>query len=66
MKRRTRYRNYESEFETFLRELKEKQPGIEERQREGRLLLWDKGFLAPQEVRRAMTHDVKLKPYVYD
>lgn len=59
------YRNYESEFETFLRELKQQRPEIEERQREGRLLLWDKGFIPPHEVRRAMTHEVKPKPYEY-
>lgn len=60
------YDNYESDFERFLREWKEQRPEIEEKQREGRLLLWDKRPLTPEEVKRASASDVKLKPYVYD
>jgi len=66
MKRGTRIRDYESEFEAFLKQWKEQRPDVEERQREGRLLWWDKGPLAPHEVRRATTPDVKWKPYAYD
>ncbi|HEY0846685.1 MAG TPA: DUF3460 family protein [Noviherbaspirillum sp.] len=65
MKHGMRYRNYESEFEAFLRELKQQRPEIEQRQREGRLLLWDKGFIPPEDVRRTMVHEVKPKPYAY-
>lgn len=65
MRRSTRYRNYESEFEAFLRELKQQRPELEERQREGRLLLWDKGPIPPREVRRAAIPEVKMKPYEY-
>lgn len=60
------YDNYESDFERFLREWKEQRPEIEEKQREGRLLFWDKRPQTPEEVKRASASDVKLKPYVYD
>lgn len=60
------YQNYESEFATFLREWKEQRPEVEERQREGRLLFWDKRPLTPEEVKRASASEVKFKPYVYD
>lgn len=60
------YRQYESEISGFLRELKQQHPEIEQGQREGRRLLWDKAPLSADEVRRATASDVKLKPYVYD
>lgn len=65
MRRHICFRNYESEFTGFLKELKQQHPEIEEGQREGRLLLWEKGPILPQEVRRAATSDVKMKPYEY-
>lgn len=65
MRRHTCYRNYESEFTCFLKELKQQHPEIEEGQREGRLLLWEKGPILPQAVRRATMPEVKMKPYEY-
>jgi len=56
--------HYESDITRFLREYKQAHPDAEQRQREGRALLWDKaqdlelldGFRAAR---------VAQKPYVY-
>jgi hypothetical protein len=60
------YRNYESEISAFLRELKQEHPEIEQHQREGRRLLWEKPPLSPDELKREMNPEVKLKPYIYE
>lgn len=56
--------DYDSEITQFLAQLKQQKPGLEERQRQGRELLWDK------QVDRAVWRDyraaqVPQKPYVY-
>lgn len=56
---------YESEFTQFLNELKQKDPGIDERQREGRSLLWDKAPIDLDATKRARESRVKQLPYVY-
>jgi hypothetical protein len=62
----TRYeRNYESEFSRFLNDYKRKHPAIEQQQRAGRLLYWDKPPLSPDELKRLTAPEVKMKPYVY-
>ncbi len=55
---------YQSEATKFINELKAKTPGMEERQREGMALLWDKVMdrEAWSEYRAAR---VAQKPYVY-
>ncbi len=55
---------YESEITQFIKELKAKNPGMEERQRQGRSLLWDKTVdrAAWSEFRAA---EVAQQPYVY-
>jgi hypothetical protein len=55
---------YTSEFTQFLQELKQQQPSIEEGQRAGRALLWDRAIdrEAQQSVRQAK---VPQQPYVY-
>lgn len=55
---------YESDATQFIKALKAKNPAIEEGQREGRSLLWDKPVdrQAWQEYRAAQ---VAQKPYVY-
>ncbi|HJV79523.1 DUF3460 family protein [Noviherbaspirillum sp.] len=60
------YRNYESEFSTFLRDLKQDQPEIDKGQRDGRKLLWDKPPISPDELQLAMHSEVKMQPYIYD
>lgn len=56
---------YESDITRFLRELKQKTPDLERKQREGRALLWDKELDAEQ-LRRWQASNVPQKPYVYD
>jgi hypothetical protein len=55
---------YESEITRFLRELKEARPHLEEEQRKGRAIWWDK----PQDLdsqRRNQASRVPQAPYVY-
>jgi hypothetical protein len=55
---------YKSEITQFLEQLKTADPKLEQRQREGRALLWDKQVDrdAQKAVRQAR---VPQKPYVY-
>jgi hypothetical protein len=55
---------YQSEITQFIDQLKAKTPGMEERQRQGRELLWDK------TIDRDLASDLRAgqieqKPYVY-
>ncbi|MFT3802993.1 MAG: DUF3460 family protein [Burkholderiaceae bacterium] len=55
---------YESEITVFLRELKKQRPQIEQAQREGRALWWDR----PQDLdtnARDKASKVPQQPYVY-
>lgn len=56
---------YVSEFTEFLDGLKQKDPGIEQRQREGRAIFWDKTPLDLDAMHRARESRVKQQPYVY-
>jgi hypothetical protein len=56
---------YESEHTKFINELKAKNAGIEEGQRAGRALLWDKAPLPLSEQERRAESRVKQQPYVY-
>jgi hypothetical protein len=56
---------YESDHTKFIAELKAKNPGIEEGQREGRALLWDKAPIALTEQERTAESRVKQQAYVY-
>ena len=56
---------YQSEITKFFNEMKQKDPGIEQRQREGRSLLWDKAPIDLDATRRAKESRVKQQPYVY-
>jgi len=56
--------DYRSETTEFIDRLKAERPGLEERQRQGRALLWDQAIdreLAAQ----AQAARVAQKPYVY-
>ncbi len=55
---------YQSDITQFINELKEKDPTLEAKQRQGRELLWDKNVNRSDwsEYRAAQ---VKQKPYVY-
>lgn len=55
---------YESDTTKFLRELKAKRPDLEDKQREGRAMWWDK----PQDLReqaRLQASQVRQGAYVY-
>jgi hypothetical protein len=56
---------YESEHTKFIKELKEKTPGMDERQQAGRSLLWDKAPTSLDEQRRLAESRVKQQAYVY-
>jgi uncharacterized protein YcaQ len=55
---------YESDITRFLRELKEKHPDLERKQREGRAIWWDKE-IDFDELRRFEQSKVPQPPYVY-
>jgi hypothetical protein len=60
-----KFSNYESDFEKFLNEMKEKNPQIEENQRIARSIWWDKDPIDLDERDRADKSRVKQRPYVY-
>ena len=56
---------YVSEISHFITELKQKDPALEDKQRAGRALLWDREPIDLDASRRAKDSRVKQKPYVY-
>lgn len=56
--------SYESDVTRFLRELKTQKPDLEQKQKEGRAIYWDKE-LDPDELRRWKESRVPQQPYVY-
>jgi hypothetical protein len=61
----TKHTNYESDHTKFIKDLKEKTPGMDERQVEGRSLLWDKAPLSLEEQRRAAESRLRQNAYPY-
>ena len=57
--------NYESEFTVFLKDLKKQKPDLEEKQRQGRALLWDKDATSLADQTRREEATVKQQAYVY-
>ncbi len=57
--------NYVSEATLFLDSLKQKNPHLEEQQRAGRALLWDKTPIDMDKTARDKESRVKQAPYVY-
>lgn len=57
--------DYESEFTGFLKDLKKKNPNLEQEQREGRNRLWDKPPVDLDDVKRSEVSRVKQQAYVY-
>ena len=55
---------YESDITRFIRELKQRKPDLERKQREGRALLWDRQ-LDLDELARWRAAKVPQQPYVY-
>lgn len=56
---------YESDFTRFLKELKAKDPTLEQKQRAGRAIFWDKAPIDLDARKRAEESRVKQQPYVY-
>jgi hypothetical protein len=56
---------YESDHTKFIRELKAKRPHLEEDQRKGRALLWDKPPLNLDEKSRADEARIAQQAYPY-
>jgi hypothetical protein len=56
---------YESDHTKFIAELKAKNPAIEQGQREGRALLWDKAPTLLSDQDRTAESRVKQQAYVY-
>ena len=57
-------KEYESEITSFLREMKQRRPDLERKQREAREIWWDKA-LDPDEQARFEQSKVKMPGYVY-
>jgi hypothetical protein len=60
-----KHSNYESDHTKFINELKSKTPGMDERQVEGRSLLWDKAPLSLEEQRRVDESRLRQQAYPY-
>lgn len=58
-------KSYVSDHTQFIAQLKQQKPGIEEGQRQGRALLWDKAPQTLDEQRRVAESRVKQNAYVY-
>ncbi|MEX3956977.1 DUF3460 domain-containing protein [Trinickia symbiotica] len=56
---------YQSDITKFLNELKQQRPTLEEEQRRGRALLWDKQPVDLEERANQQASRVKQTPYVY-
>lgn len=57
--------NYQSEFTKFLNEMKREDPQLEQKQRAGRAIFWDKQPIDLDARKRAEESRVKQQPYVY-
>ena len=57
--------HYQSEATKFIEELKQKNPNLEESQRQGRALLWDKSPIDLDQFERAKASRVQQQAYVY-
>ena len=65
MKFSKQFQKYESEITQFIKQLKTDKPELEQQQRDGRALLWDKAPIALDEQDRAAISRVKQQAYVY-
>ena len=60
-----KFTQYESDFTKFLKELKQKDPELEQKQRAGRAIFWDAAPIDLDARKRAEESRVKQQPYVY-
>jgi hypothetical protein len=61
----TKFQSYESEASQFINQLKKQNPQLEESQRAGRALLWDKEPIDLDQRQRADESRVQQQAYVY-
>lgn len=59
------WKPYKSDATQFIDNLKQRDPQLEERQRQGRFLLWDRAPLDLDAQKAARDARVDQKPYVY-
>ena len=59
------FKGYESDFTKFLKEMKQKDPALEQKQRDGRALLWDKAPIELDQQKRTRESRVEQQAYVY-
>ncbi|GAB7538930.1 DUF3460 family protein [Burkholderia sp. 22PA0099] len=57
--------SYQSDVTQFLNQLKQQKPALEDEQRKGRALLWDKQPIDLDERSAQQTSRVKQTSYVY-
>ena len=60
-----KFTGYVSEHTKFIEELKAKTPGMEQRQQEGRSLLWDKAPISLEEEARIKESRLRQNAYPY-
>jgi hypothetical protein len=65
MKLTKQFQSYESEITLFIKQLKQERPGLEESQRAGRALLWDKAPIGLDAQERTNASRVEQQAYVY-
>jgi hypothetical protein len=65
MKLSKQFQLYESETSQFIKQLKQQNPQLEESQRAGRALLWDKAPLDLDQTKRANESRIAQQAYVY-
>jgi len=65
MKLFKQHRMYESDHTKFIKELKARNPGLEQGQQAGRALLWDKAPISLDEQKRIAESRVRQQAYVY-
>ena len=65
MKLSKQHTDYQSEATQFISSLKEKNPHLEESQRAGRALLWDKSPIDLDQQARTKASNVPQQAYVY-
>jgi aspartate ammonia-lyase len=65
MKLSKQHSNYQSEITQFIAALKEKNPNLEESQRAGRALLWDKSPIDLEQQARNQDSRINQQAYPY-
>ncbi|MEN3278476.1 MAG: hypothetical protein V7631_4266 [Massilia sp.] len=60
-----KFTGYVSDHTKFIEELKAKTPGMEQRQQEGRSLLWDKAPISLEEEERVKQSRLRQQAYPY-